>query len=55
MTSYTRSVRCVIVAPTATGGDVEAGAEDVPMRETEAARAEAETALAAATRGRADT
>ena len=40
------------VAPTATGGDVEAGAEDVPMRETEAARAEAETALAAATRAR---
>ena len=39
------------VAPTATGGDVEAGEEECPMRETEAARAEAETALAAATRG----
>ena len=38
------------VAPTATGGDVEAGEEDVPMHET--ARAEAETALAAATRAR---
>ena len=40
------------VAPTATGGDVEAGEEDVSMRETETARAEAETALAAATRAR---
>ena len=40
------------VAPTATGGDVEAGEEECPMRETEAARAEAETALAAATRAR---